>query len=54
MAFTYRNPFLSRFSDRTGLSNETFLATYAPQVLGQMFKKFEHLLLPKATWLISS
>ncbi len=48
---TFRNPFLSRFSDRTGLKNSTFLSMYAPQFVRELLEN-ENLLLPKATRLI--
>jgi hypothetical protein len=44
----YRNPFLTRFSDRTGLKNSVFLSMYAPQVVSKLLKD-ENLFLPKAT-----
>lgn len=51
MAETYRNAFLSRFSDRTGLKKTTFLQMYAPQIVRELLKN-ENLLMPKATWLL--
>jgi len=53
MAYNFKNPFLSRFSDRTGLSNSMFLSMYAPQIVRKLLN-IEHLLLPKATWLIGT
>jgi hypothetical protein len=47
----YRNPFLTRFSDRTGLKNSVFLSMYAPQVVSKLLKD-EHLFLPKASWIM--
>ena len=47
----YKNPFLSRFSDRTGLKSSSFLAMYAPQIIKELLNN-EHLLMPKASWLV--
>ncbi|KJU86503.1 hypothetical protein MBAV_001304 [Candidatus Magnetobacterium bavaricum] len=47
----YRNAFLNRFSDRTGLERSTFLGMYAPQIVRELLKD-ENLLLPKLTWLL--
>ena len=47
----YRNPFLTRFSDRTGLKNSVFLSMYAPQLVSKLLKD-EQLLLPKTSWIM--
>jgi len=47
----YNNPFLTRFSDKTGMKNTVFLAMYAPQVINTILKN-EDLLSPKATWFV--
>lgn len=47
---TYRNAFLTRFSDRTGLKNTSFLSMYAPQIFRKLLTN-ENLLLPKTSWL---
>jgi len=48
---TYRNAFLTRFSDRTGLKNTSFLSMYAPQIFRKLLTN-ENLLLPKTSWLV--
>lgn len=48
---TYRNAFLSRFSDRSGLSNAQFLTMYAPQFVRELLKN-ENMLLQKTTWML--
>jgi hypothetical protein len=47
----YNNPFLTRFSDRTGMKNTVFLSMYAPQIINTILKN-EALLSPIATWLV--
>ena len=49
---TYRNAFLTRFSDRTGLKNTSFLSMYAPQIFRKLLLTNENLLLPKASWIV--
>ena len=49
--YTYKNPFLKRFTDRTGLKQTSFLSMYAPQLVRRLLNN-DNLLLPKASWLI--
>lgn len=47
----YKNSFLTRFADRTGLKSSDFLSMYAPQIIKEILNN-EKLFMPKASWFI--